>query len=61
MHITGGDMQVLCHHCGSGEYMKNATYKGVQRYKCNLCKRSFTSRGELFSKAIKDKELLMYL
>ena len=50
-----------CHHCGSGEYRKNGSYAGVQRYVCKSCGRSFTSRGERFSKQEKARALDMYL
>jgi len=50
-----------CHHCGSAEYRKNGSYQGVQRYICKHCGRSFTDRGERFSKAVKAQALDMYL
>lgn len=50
-----------CHHCGSGDYRRNGSYKGVQRYVCKSCRRSFTSRGERFSKQVKARALDMYL
>ena len=50
-----------CHHCGSVEYRKNGSYKSVQRFICKDCGRSFTSRGERFSREVKEKALDMYL
>ena len=50
-----------CHHCGSAEFRRNGSYKGVQRYVCKSCGRSFTSRGERFSKQVKARALDMYL
>ena len=50
-----------CHHCGSETYRRNGSYKGVQRYICKRCGRSFTSRGERFSKQVKAQALDMYL
>ena len=50
-----------CHHCNSMEFRKNGTHEGVQRYFCNGCRRTFTSRGERFSKEIKEKALEMYV
>lgn len=50
-----------CHHCGSLQYRKNGSYKGVQRFICNGCGRSFTSRGERFARDVKEKALDMYL
>lgn len=50
-----------CHHCGSTAARKNGSYQGVQRYLCKSCGRSFTSRGERFSKAVKAQALDMYL
>lgn len=50
-----------CHHCGSAAYRRNGSYQGVQRYICKSCGRSFTSRGERFSKQDKARALDMYL
>ena len=50
-----------CHHCGSVEYRRNGSYKGVQRFICQDCQRSFTSRGERFSRETKEQALDMYL
>jgi transposase-like protein len=50
-----------CHHCGSGSHRRNGSYQGVQRYICKDCGRSFTSRGERYSKAVKQQALDMYL
>lgn len=50
-----------CHHCGSADYRRNGSYAGVQRYICKGCRRSFTSRGERFSKQVKARALDMYL
>lgn len=50
-----------CHHCGSGSYRKNGSFEGVQRYICKACGRSFTDRGERFSKAVKARALDMHL
>ena len=54
-------MEVSCHHCGSGAYCRNGSHQGVQRYLCKGCRRSFTSRGERYSRDVKEKALLMYL
>ena len=50
-----------CHHCGSESYRRNGSYAGVQRYICKGCGRSFTDRGERFSKAVKAQALDMHL
>lgn len=50
-----------CHHCGSGEYRKNGSYRAVQRYICKSCGRSFGDNGERFDKAAKAQALDMYL
>ncbi len=34
---------VICPHCHSKEVVKNVTRKGIQRYICHSCKKSFTS------------------
>lgn len=40
--------QVNCKHCGSVHTRKFGTYKGVQRYFCNSCKRKFKADDNLF-------------
>ena len=50
-----------CHHCGSESYRKNGSFEGIQRYVCKDCGRSFTDRGERFSKAVKAQALDMHL
>jgi transposase-like protein len=50
-----------CHHCGGEEYRKNGRYRGVQRYICKGCGRSFSDNGERFDKATKAQALDMYL
>lgn len=50
-----------CHHCGSGDWRRNGSYEGVQRYLCRSCGRSFTSRGERISREVKARALDMYL
>lgn len=50
-----------CHHCGSEDYRRNGSFEGVQRYVCKACGRSFTDRGERFSKAVKAQALDMHL
>jgi transposase-like protein len=43
------------------EYRKNGSYKGVQKFVCRSCKRSFTSNGERFAREVKERALDMYL
>lgn len=50
-----------CHHCGSGAYRRNGSYRGVQRYLCKQCGRSFSANGERFDRATKARALDMYL
>ena len=50
-----------CVHCGSMYYVKNGSYKGVQRYICKSCKRAFSDKPRKFSYADKERFLLMYL
>ena len=50
-----------CHHCGSEQYRRNGSYRGVQRYVCKSCRRSFSGNGERFDKATKARALDMYL
>jgi transposase-like protein len=50
-----------CHHCGSEHSRKNGHSQGVQRYLCKSCRRTFSSNGERFDKALKAQALDMYL
>ena len=50
-----------CVHCGSKDYVKNGSYKGVQRYKCKECNRAFSDKVRKFTYADKERFLLMYL
>ena len=50
-----------CTHCGSFTYTKNGKYKGIQRYKCKNCNRSFSDKVRKFSFADKEKFLKLYL
>lgn len=50
-----------CHHCGASDYARNGRFKGVQRYLCRGCGRSFTSRGERIPRAVREQALLMHL
>ena len=54
-------MSVLCIHCGSSSYKKNGTYKGVQRYRCQDCKRFFSDSPRKFTYKDKQKAIDMYL
>ncbi len=50
-----------CHHCGSQTYIKNGCYKGVQRYSCKSCGRSFSSNGLRIPLETKRQALEMYV
>ncbi len=50
-----------CHHCGSQNYIKNGCYKGVQRYGCKSCGRSFSSNGLRIPLETKRQALEMYV
>jgi transposase-like protein len=50
-----------CTHCGSVNFVKNGSYKGVQKYKCNNCLRWFSNRPKKFSYDDKSRALDMYL
>ena len=54
-------LNINCHHCLSKNYVKNGSYKGVQRYLCKTCKRSFTSNGLRTPIEKKKQALEMYL
>ena len=50
-----------CTHCGESKYIKNGSYKGVQRYKCKACERSFSDVIRKFNYKTKERALEMYL
>ncbi len=50
-----------CHHCGNQNYIKNGSYKGVQRYVCKSCGRSFSSNGLRIPLETKRQALEMYV
>jgi len=50
-----------CHHCNSNSFKKNGNTKGVQRYLCKSCKRTFSSNGERYNKSVKEQAVKMYL
>ncbi len=50
-----------CHHCGSQNYTKNGSYKGVQRSRCKSCQRAFTSNGLRIPLETKRQALEMYV
>lgn len=41
-------IEIKCKYCQSPNTRKYGTYKGVQRYYCNECKRKFTNTDNLF-------------
>ena len=50
-----------CTHCGENNNIKNGSYKGVQRYNCKACKRSFSDVIRKFNYRTKEQALEMYL
>ena len=54
-------MSLLCIHSGSNNSLKNGSYQGVQRYKCKLCNRYFSSRTPHFTYQDKAKAIEMYM
>ncbi len=51
--------QATCPRCGSIKYVKNGSSKGVKRYKCKSCKRSFTAFTGTWLAHIHKKDLLV--
>lgn len=54
-------MKIKCTKCGSANFIKNGKQKGVQRYKCQNCNRTFSenSANNKFTKT--EKRLLSML
>ena len=50
-----------CTHCGSLKYVKNGSYKGVQRYRCKKYFHSFSDKVRRFSFADKKKFMQLIL
>ncbi|MBP3917365.1 MAG: IS1 family transposase [Clostridium sp.] len=40
---TNEDGKRVCHHCGGTKVVKNGTNKGIQRFLCRDCQRTFTN------------------
>ena len=38
-----------CTHCGNDNFVKNGSYKGVQRYKCKNCFLYFSDKARKFN------------
>ena len=55
------NMSLLCIHSGSNNFLKSGTYQGVQRYKCKLSKRYFSSKPRKFTYQDKAKAIEMYM
>ena len=55
------ETKIICHHCNSDSFKKNGSSKGVQRFLCKTCNRSFSSNGERYDKSIKEQAVKMYL
>ncbi len=54
--------QSTCPRCGSLKYVKNGSSKGVKRYKCKECQRSFTAyTGTWLAHLHKKEKLIPYL
>lgn len=51
--------QASCPRCGSMEYVKNGSTKGVKNYKCKSCNRSFTAFTGTWLAHIHKKHLLV--
>ena len=52
---------LLCIHSGSNNSLKNGSYQGVQRYKCKLSNRYFSSKPRKFTYQDKAKAIEMYM
>lgn len=56
------EKQGLCPHCGNVKYVKMGKDKGVQRYKCKACTRTFTPyTGTWMAQIHKKEKLAEYL
>jgi transposase-like protein len=55
------NMSLLCTGCGSEDYKKNGSYKGVQRYHCKSCGMYFSTKPRKFSYVEKKRALDMYM
>jgi integrase/recombinase XerD len=38
--------EIYCYHCGSNNYIKKGSYRGVKRYLCKTCKKRFSDTGK---------------
>lgn len=54
-------MSFVCTHCGSSSHKKNGTYNGIQRYRCQDCKRYFSDIPRKFTYQDKKRAIDMYV
>ena len=52
---------ITCKHCNSENIRKNGNNRGIQRYFCKSCCRTFAPRNQRFGEKQKAFALLMYL
>ena len=53
--------QIICKKCGSNQWVKNGSVRGIQRYRCKSCKCNFTNtlpRGK--SESLKALAILLH-
>jgi len=52
---------MACRHCKGVRFRRNGTNRGIQRFICNDCGRTFSCNPPKFGKEIKRQAMLMYL
>jgi putative transposase len=50
-------IKIICPHCGSEKVIKYGSYKGVQRYYCNVCKRKFKADDTPFHMKVSGEQI----
>jgi transposase-like protein len=60
-NVSEGLVMKECKHCKGDKIRKNGTNRGIQRFICNSCGRTFSDRPPKFSKDVKRQAMLMYL
>jgi len=59
--ISKKELNVTCSHCNSEDFRKNGFVRGIQRYYCKQCKRSFTTKPKKISSEVKAFAVMLYL
>lgn len=55
--MTEAAIKITCPYCDSEQVIKYGSYKGVQRYYCNVCKRKFKADDTPFHMKVSGEQI----